>query len=153
MHESEEKRGRTVSDRRRQPTPVFSKYTCIGGRRRTIRRGGDRGQHIFIDVYSLRLFLTLLFLLLLTVADSFFTLALTENNIVVEANPIMAFYLAHSSIIFFAVKFFIAALAVLIFCLCKNSPITKVSVAFAIIIYLTVTLYELNIMYAFYPRL
>ncbi|MGD0886244.1 MAG: DUF5658 family protein [Thermodesulfovibrionales bacterium] len=153
MHESAEEKKRTGPDRRRQPTPVLSKYTCAGGRRRIIRRREDRRQHIFIDVYSSRLFITLLFLLLLTVADSYFTIALTEKNIVVEANPIMAFYLEHSTTIFFAVKFLIAAVAVLIFCLCKNSPITKVSVAFAIIIYLTVTLYELNIMYAFYPRL
>lgn len=97
--------------------------------------------------------MALLLLLILTVIDTYFTLALTKEKIAVEANPIMRFYLKHSSTSFIEVKFFISAVSVLIFCLCKNCPITKVSVAVAIIVYLMVTFYELNIIFYFFPHL
>jgi Domain of unknown function (DUF5658) len=152
MHEPEESGNRTLADRRRQPTPLISKYTCLGGQRCDIRRKEDKARYFFVDVYSPGLFMALLFLLMLTVADSYFTLILMKEHVAVEANPIMRFYLKSSSTSFVAMKFLISSLSILIFCLCKNCRITKIAITVAIMVYLTVTLYEVNILFYFSPR-
>jgi hypothetical protein len=47
-------------DRRRRTTPLISRYTFTGGRRRTVRRITDRGRHLLVDFYSPRLMVALL---------------------------------------------------------------------------------------------
>lgn len=153
MHNSAENiDGRIISDRRNRPTPIISRHTFIGGKRNTVRRKADKKKHIFVDLYSTQLFITLLTLLILNLGDCYFTLKLIKENIIVEANPIMAFYLGHGDASFVMSKFLIFTVSLFIFCLCKNFYITKVSLASSIIIYLLNIVYELNIMYKFYPH-
>jgi hypothetical protein len=56
---------RTISDRRKQPTPFVSRYTFVGGRRKTFRRKEDRKKHNYIDLYSSSLLITILVFLVL----------------------------------------------------------------------------------------
>ena len=60
-------------DRRRSPTPRFSRYSLWGGRRRGPRRG-EECEGSFVDVYGTRLILAVLWIALMNVGDSFFTL-------------------------------------------------------------------------------
>src|SRR5262245_23533407 len=60
-------------DRRRRPTPMISRYTFFGGRRRAGRREGET-ENIYVDVYSTRLVVLLLFFFAFTVIDSVSTL-------------------------------------------------------------------------------
>jgi hypothetical protein len=142
---------RTVSDRRKRPTPFISRYSFTGGQRKIIRRGEDKKKYIFVDLYSTRLFATLLFLLILNVSDSYFTLALVRENIAVEINPLMAFFLGYGSTPFISAKFLIPAVPVFILCICKNRPMTKILLPLAIFFYLLIILYELNLMYQVLP--
>jgi hypothetical protein len=68
-------------DRRRRTTPLISRYTFTGGRRRTVRRITDRGRHLLVDFYSPRLMVALLAVLLFNYIDSYMTLTLLQNCI------------------------------------------------------------------------
>ncbi len=143
---------RTIDDRRKRSTPCLSKYTISGGRRRTVRRKEDKRKHIFVDHYGPRLFVTLLLLLSLSMLDAYFTLALVKENVVAEANPIMATYLEHGDMTFLLEKFLFTSAAVLIFCVFNHFCLTRISLALAIIIYLGVVIYEVSIMNNSFPQ-
>jgi len=144
---------RIVPDRRKQPPFFASRHAFIVGRRKIIRRELDKKKYIFVDWYSPQLLITLLFLLILSLLDAYFTLTLIKEHGVAEANPIMAFYLECGDISFITGKFLFSTASIFIFCLYNNFFVTKVSLASSIIIYLVVILYELNIMYKFFPQL
>jgi hypothetical protein len=142
---------RIIHDRRKQSAPFLSRHTIFGGRRRTIRRKEDRNKHVFVDHYGLRLFITLLLLLILSMLDAYLTLTLVRANNAIELNPIMALYLEHGNMTFFLAKFLFTSAAVFIFCVFNHFSLTRISLALAIIIYLGVVFYELSIMNNFFP--
>ncbi|NWF51548.1 MAG: hypothetical protein HXY47_00500 [Nitrospirae bacterium] len=142
---------RHLPDRRKSPTLLISRYTFIGGRRKTIRRYSDRKKYIFVDIYSPQLLLMLLFLLILNISDGYLTLILIRENIAVEVNPIMSFYLELGNISFLTAKLFFTILPLFTFCICKNFSITKASLSTVMIIYISLILYELNLIFKFLP--
>ncbi len=143
---------RILFDRRERPTPLVSRYTFVGGRRQTIRRKRDKKKHLFVDLYSLRLFVIIVALLLLSCVDAYLTLELIKSNAVIEINPFMAISIKNGILSFIFVKFFITALALTIVCLYKNIYIARIGLPFAIVMYIAVVLYELFIMYKVYPQ-
>jgi hypothetical protein len=152
MHVPEENsEQRLSSDRRRCPTPLISTYSFRGGQRRAVRRELDRGKHILVDSYSPRLFITLLSLLILSLSDAYLTCILIKEYGYTEVNPVMAFYLESGEMLFIIEKFLFTSLSIFIFCLFNNFTITKISLASSITIYLIVIVYELNIMFKFFP--
>ena len=142
---------RLTDDRRKRSTPFLSGQRIFGGRRKTIRRKEDKKIHIFIDSYGLRLFITLLLLLMLSISDAYLTLTLVKAYNASELNPIMALYLEHGSITFFLEKFLFTSVAVFIFCIFKHFAVARISLALAIIIYLGVVYYEISILNNVFP--
>ncbi|RJQ50477.1 MAG: hypothetical protein C4526_11825 [Nitrospiraceae bacterium] len=134
---------RALWDRRERPTPVISRYTFWGGKRKTSRRAEDRKRHIFVDVYSTRLLIVILTLLTLSCLDAVLTLSLIEKGSVVEANPVMAFFLDVGVFHFSLIKFVITAVALIVLCVFKNVNITRIGLPVAIQIYLAVIIYEI----------
>ena len=147
-HENEK---RIRSDRRKCPTPMFSRYSFYGGQRKDIRRGEDRKRHRYVDIYSPGLFSILLSILIVSCVDAYLTLLMIEKKIVTEGNPVMAFYLGFGTLPFFAVKYSLTAIPVIILCILKNSSISKIGLLSAMVIYLVVVLYELHIVYRLHP--
>ncbi len=137
---------RTLPDRRRQPTPILSRYT-IAGRRREVRREEDRRRHIYVDQYSLRFFILLMAILLLGMADAFLTLHHVHVNNAEELNPIMNFFLGIGPKVFFNVKYVLTALCLIVLCLHKNLPIVKYLLGVVFLIYLVIVL---NHLYLFF---
>ena len=137
---------RIIDDRRKQSTPFLSRQTIYGGRRKTIRREEDKGKNIFLDNYSLRLFITLLLLLILSISDAYLTLTLVKTCSATELNPIMAFYLELGSITFFVQKFLFTSVAVLILCVFNHFAVARISLTLAIILYFGIVYYELSIL-------
>lgn len=130
--------GRRVnSDRRKSPTPIFSRYT-FGGRRKGVRRKSDREKHIYVDRYGIQLFLLILAIILLGIADAFYTLYHVHVNYAIEINPIMNFLLGKSSNIFFHVKYLLTALCLIVLCLHKNIPIVRLLLIVIFFIYLAI---------------
>jgi len=136
---------REIPDRRRCPTPILSRYTLWGGRRKKSRRGGDKKIHKFVDLYSTRLLVAVLFLLSLSCIDAFLTLELINRGVVYEVNPVMAFFLNKGAFQFSLIKFTITSLSLIVICLLKNVKITRICLPVVIKIYLIVVAYELYI--------
>ena len=134
---------RVCADRRRDPTPIFSRYTFWGGQRKTIRRGTDEKKHLFVDIYSARLLTAVLSLICLSCLDGFLTLLLIEKGSVIEATPIMAYFLGFGALAFTLFKFNITAMALTVMVLFKNARITKYCLPFTISVYIVIIIYEL----------
>ena len=139
---TEEKNGRLLSDRRKCPTPLFSRYTFFGGRRKCVRREKEKKVCIYVDLYSTRLLILLISLLLLSCVDAYLTLELIGKGHVVEANPIMAFFLDYGETPFTVVKFVITAFCLIILCLFKNVKVARICLPFAVKMYILVVAYE-----------
>ncbi len=137
------KEKRDIPDRRKNPSPVISRYTFYGGRRKTARREEDKNRHLFVDLYSAGLLLYVLSVLCLSCLDAYLTLSLIEKGRVVEANPIMAGFLGYGIMHFTIVKFAITAAALIILTLFKNLRLTRLSLPFAMNLYIAVVIYEL----------
>ncbi len=145
-----EENGWRQTDRRAKPTPLFSRYAIAGGRRVTVRRAHDRRKHIFVDAYGTPIFIAIIALLILNLLDGFLTLLLVEENLVVELNPFMAFWLDYGHLPFFWVKYLLMAVSLFIFCIFKNFRLSNAALSCSIIIYSSVVLYQLHILYLHY---
>jgi len=79
---------RRIFDRRTRPTSFWSAACCFRGRRAGFRRSAE-GYRAYIDQPSSRVVLLVLFVMLSSICDAFFTLIHLENG-GSEANPMMA---------------------------------------------------------------
>jgi len=95
----DERRG--AGDRRRRRTRLFSRF-WLRGRRRGARRDGE-GENVYVDRYRRAEWALVAGILLLSALDLLFTLVhLSAGG--EEANPAMAWLLAHGRGVFGAVK-------------------------------------------------
>ena len=109
---------RSGEDRRQRRLPQL-KYFLFKGRRQELRRASDKHRFVLYDRYSPKIFAAIMAILFLSVMDALFTLFLIENGST-ELNPIMAMALKSGPFTFFAVKYSLTSMAVLIFLLFKN---------------------------------
>ena len=73
-------------DRRQEPTPRLSRFSITGGRRRTVQRSEEQ-EGSFIDRYSRLMLFWILWISLMNLGDSFFTLVHLQAG-GIEVNPI-----------------------------------------------------------------
>lgn len=118
------KEKRSGSDRRKIGLPQL-KYLLFGGRRERQRRASDKQQFVLCDRYSPRIFAAIIVILSLSVLDALFTLFLIEQGSS-ELNPVMALSLKGGPFIFFAVKYSLTSMAVVIFLIFKNTHIRRI---------------------------
>jgi Domain of unknown function (DUF5658) len=111
------------ADRRRRATPRFSLYSLWGGRRRGLRRAEEQGG-TFVDVYGLRMWLAVMWIALMNIADSFFTLVHLQNG-GVEANPLAALLLTTGRTGFVFWKCGLIGLALVVLTIHKNFPMAR----------------------------
>lgn len=135
----EERRGRL--DRRRRPTPMLSRYSLLGGRRRHPRRDRER-EGAFVDLYSRRLALLLLTFFLLTVFDSVATLYYLRKG-GTELNPIANWMIQHGPVEFVVLKGSLTAVCVLFVLLHKNFRYARVAIAVGFLFYFGLALYHI----------
>lgn len=111
-------------DRRKRPTPRFSRYTFFGGRRKNARRSEER-EGSFIDQYSPRLVLLLVWIALMNAADSFFTLLHIQAG-GIELNPVAGALLALGRSGFVATKGIAITLPLVVLCQHKNFALARI---------------------------
>lgn len=111
-------------DRRKNPTPRLSRYSLWGGRRQNARRSKE-GPDTFVDVYGRRLFLLVLWIALMNVGDSFFTLVHLQAG-GVEINPVARLLLATGRWNFVFVKSILIGLALIVLAVHKNFHLARV---------------------------
>ena len=111
-------------DRRRKPTPRFSRYALWGGRRRDPRREEERTGS-FVDLYGTKLFVVVLWIALMNVGDSFFTLVHLQAG-GVELNPVAEWLLTSGRWNFVFTKSILIGLALVVLAIHKNFPLARV---------------------------
>ncbi|MHC4471356.1 MAG: DUF5658 family protein, partial [Planctomycetota bacterium] len=92
---------RDTGDRRRRPTPMFSRYTFVG-RRVGARRAGE-GAGTYVDRYGASVIAILVAVFSLCVLDAVFTLLYIQAG-GGELNPFMALAIEAGVLPFFLVK-------------------------------------------------
>ena len=77
----------------------------------------------------------------------YLTLLLISENVIVEANPFMAFCLDFGQAPFFWVKYALMAVSLLIFCIFRSFRFSNVALAGSIMLYGSVVLYQVHLVY------
>ncbi len=135
---------RIFEDRRRKPTPIFSRYTLFG-RRSSFRRTEDQLKGGYVDRYGLELLCVLLLIAGLNVLDAFFTITIMESG-GQEVNPIVLWAIdtfGHSA---WYLKFTIVSCCAVLLCLHCHFRMVKASILFVVILYSGVVMYQLMLL-------
>jgi hypothetical protein len=129
------------ADRRRSATPRLSRYTFGGGRRRTVRRAGER-EGSFVDLYSPLVLLPVLWVAGMNAADSFFTIHHLQAG-GIELNPVAALLLESGRFGFVFGKATMISLALLVLCVHQNFFLARIGLGTAVATYTTLVAYHL----------
>lgn len=113
-------------DRRRRPTPRFSRYTLLGGRRRRGRRDGEN-DNVFVDQYSPRLLAVMFWIGLMNIGDSFFTLHHIQSG-AIELNPVAAWMLSTGRTGFVLLKASVITVPLIVLTLHKNFSLARIGI-------------------------
>ena len=128
-------------DRRNATTPRFSRWTFTGGRRRSVRRGEER-EGSFVDQHGLRLMLLILWIALMNVGDSYFTLVHLQDG-GVEMNPVAQGLLNLGRFPFVFLKSLLIGFALVVLAIHKNFFLARVGVFISAASYTLLVLYHL----------
>jgi hypothetical protein len=131
-------------DRRARPTPRWSRYTFLGGRRRGGRRQGE-SDGSFVDQYSLRMWLLLVWVALMNAGDSFFTLLHLQDG-GIELNPVAEMMLQTGRTGFVALKSFLITVPLAVLCLHKNFPLARIGLWVAAGTYSVLLAYHVSLL-------
>ncbi len=132
---------RSGGDRRDQSTPRFSAYSFVGGRRRWIRREEER-EGSFVDVYGLKIWCLALWVALMNIGDSYFTLVHLQAG-GIELNPVAEMLLQSGRVGFVLLKAVLIGVALVILVVHKNFFLARVGVWTAAGTYTALVLYHL----------
>jgi hypothetical protein len=128
-------------DRRQRPTPRWSRYALWGGRRHGPRRGEEL-EGSFVDQYSRRLFILMIWIGLMNIGDSFFTLFHLQAG-GIELNPFAAMLLGTGRTGFVVTKSLLISIPLLVLCLHKNFQLARIGLWVAACCYSLLFLYHL----------
>lgn len=134
---------REQPDRRREPTPRFSRFTFSSGRRRSVRRGEER-EGSYVDRYGLGPVLAVLWVAMMNVGDSFFTLVHLQSG-GIEVNPVADQLLRTGRFGFVFSKSVLVAAALLVLVLHKNFWMARLGLWVAAVSYTVLNLYHLTL--------
>lgn len=130
-------------DRRKRPTPRFSRYTFFGGRRKEARREGERTDS-FVDLYPNALLFLFAWIAMMNLLDSFFTLVHLQAG-GIELNPFAALLLETGRVGFVVWKSILIGAAVLVLCLHKNFVLARLGILIAAASYTALVVYHLSL--------
>jgi hypothetical protein len=118
MTDHKDNHSRRSLDRRSRRRPPL-KYLIFGGRRMSARRDADKNYFIFVDRYSPWLLMLIVLLIMLSLADAFFTLYLIDYG-AAEINPIMAYFLSMGPWPFIFSKYFLTCSGIICLLVAHN---------------------------------
>jgi hypothetical protein len=108
---------RSMPDRRRRPTPMFSRYALFG--RRTVFRRPHEATNAYVDRYGPWMIGALTAIFALCILDAIFTLLYIQRG-GAELNPIMKAAIEAGVVPFFLLKCGLTLPAILFLCIHKN---------------------------------
>ncbi len=128
-------------DRRKRPTPMFSRYSLTGGNRGGGRREGEK-DNIYVDVYDGRLVLLLVIFFALTVVDSVSTLVYLGKG-GRELNPIAQWMIDQGADFFILTKGVLSALCLMFVLLHKTFRPARIALGVGFGFYMLLGLYHM----------
>jgi Domain of unknown function (DUF5658) len=132
-------------DRRRRPTPRLSRHSFLGGRRGLVRRW-EEIEGSFLDLYGTRLLLILMWIVLLNVGDTFFTLVHLQDG-GRELNPVAELLLHSGRAGFVLWKSALISAALVVLCVHKNFYLARLGLWAAAASYTILMGYHLALFY------
>lgn len=143
-----EKDTRERTDRRQRPTPMFSRYTFLGRRRRN-RREADPNKRYYIDRIDGHYRLALLIVVLFIVTDAFSTLHIIAKG-GGEANPIMAWMLERGTEWFLTVKIATALCGFVLLAVHRFFPVARTLAVMLLLCYGAIVAYHVYLLTRIY---
>ncbi len=134
---------RERTDRRQAPTSRFSRYALFGGRRKDVRREEER-EGSFVDVHGFKLWCILLWVALMNIGDSYFTLVHLQAG-GIEPNPVAQALLGTGRLGFVIAKSLLIGLALIVLALHKNFFLARIGLWTAAGTYTLLVLYHLSL--------
>ena len=132
---------RINNDRRRQPTPIISRYTLKGRRKGFCEKIGFPKER-YVDRYSPALLFFLVLISGLNCLDSFFTMKILQNN-GCELNPIVESTMTFLGEEFWIWKFAVVSFSSVILCLHSQFVGVKIAILFLCYLYLGLVDYQI----------
>ena len=129
---------RQKKDRRKTPTPIMSRYTFLGGKRRKARREDDRQGGYYVDRYGSGVFILFTVVILLNALDGFLAFYLLNALGGVDNLPVRIIREMGGEI-FILAAFIIASVCALFLFLHKNFPLARLAIA-AVIVFQIITI-------------
>ncbi len=136
-------RRRRSPDRRVNPTPRFSRYSFFGGRRKGAQREIEQ-EGMYVDLYSQWVLFWVLWVALMNIGDSFFTLVHLQAG-GVEVNPVAAAMLRTGRFGFVFIKAVLIGGALLVLTLHKNFQLARVGLGVSTAAYTALVIYHLTL--------
>ncbi len=137
----ETERAHRGPDRRQRATPMLSRYTFFGGRRRAGRRDGEK-EDVYVDVYGGPLVALLVVFFALTVIDSVSTLIYLGKG-GRELNPVAQWMIDQGGEFFVVAKGLLSAVCLVFVMLHKNFRPARVALGVGFSFYFLLGLYHL----------
>lgn len=128
-------------DRRRRPTPMVSRYTFFGGRRRTFPSSND-AEDSYVDLYGSRLVTLVLVFFALTIFDAIATVYYIDHVHGTEWNPIADWMLRRGRVFFVLAKGIPTGLMLLFVMIHKNFRYGRIALAIGFAFYFLLGLYH-----------
>ncbi|MDA1263644.1 MAG: DUF5658 family protein [Planctomycetota bacterium] len=130
-------------DRRKEPTRRFSRFTFLGGRRRSVRRP-EEVEGSYVDRYRTMVLALIAWVALMNIGDSFFTLWHLQSG-GVELNPVAEALLRTGRFGFVFWKSLLIAFALLVLVMHKNFWLARCGLWVAAGGYTLLNLYHLSL--------
>ena len=134
---------RTLKDRRKQPTPVISRFT-LWGQRKTFRRKVDQKKGGYVDCYHPGLLVLLTLAVGLTVLDALFTMMILDDG-GWEVNPVVRSVIILYGDRFWVWKFVIVSFPLTLLCLHSKFRLVMPVILGITAISIIVILYQISL--------
>ncbi len=125
------------------PTPRLSRFSITGGRRSTVQRG-EESEGSYVDLYSSWVLFWVLWVALMNIGDSFFTIVHLQAG-GVEVNPVAAAMLKTGRFGFVFIKAVLIGVALLVLTLHKNFQLARVGLWMSTAAYTALVIYHLTL--------
>ena len=137
---------RSDIERRKRPTPLFSRYAFHG--RRMHSRREDNSHDYYVDRYGYKYLFLILGIVCLSILDAYLTLNLLRGG-GIELNPFMSLLINQNAMLFLTVKIIITSICILFLLMHKNFRFYG-TIRMNRIIYVVFSLYVVLIVYEIY---
>jgi len=145
-------KNRSDSTARRENEGLPGLWYLFFGRRKEMRRDEDNRESYFLDHFSLRIFIVIIAIILLSLTDALLTLYLIRHG-AAEVNPIMEHFLRYGPLPFLAAKYLLTTASIVLLLIYKNVHIfgTRIRAKYLFIviflIFTSVVLWELFLIF------